>query len=202
MNMKFESMELGLYQTNCYIVWDEQTRDCVLIDPGDEPQRIALRLQQLELTPQAILLTHAHFDHIGAVPSLRGAFGCRLLVCREDLNLPNPVPTVSLEGAELYGEGDTVEVGALRFAVLHTPGHTPGSVCLRSGNCLFTGDTLFRGSCGRTDLPMGDWEQMAASLRRLGGIEEDLYVYPGHGDATTLAREKRTNPFLREAMRR
>lgn len=199
--MKFESMELGLYQTNCYIIWDEQTRDCAVIDPGDEPERLLRRLEQLELKPQAILLTHAHFDHTGAVDALRRSFGCRVLLCRDDRNLVNPVPTVSLADAELFGEGDELTVGTLHFAVLQTPGHTPGSVCLRIENCLFTGDTLFRGSCGRTDLPMGDWTQMLQSLRRLGELQEDLYVYPGHGDASTLAREQRTNPYLREAMR-
>ena len=99
-------------------------------------------------------------------------------------------------------KGDTLRFGPIALQAMNTPGHTPGSCCLQAGNWLFTGDTLFRGSCGRTDFPGGDWRQMIASLRRLGELEGDLYVYPGHGDASTLDHERRTNPYLREAMAR
>lgn len=198
--MKIEPIALGLYQTNCYIIWDEESMDCVLIDPGEAPAPLLARLQVLGLTPQAILLTHAHFDHTGGIPSVTEATGCRVFVCEDDLQMPRQV-SGPLSYTDTCRDGDVLTFGTLQFTVLQTPGHTPGSICLRIGRHLFTGDTLFAGSIGRTDLPLGSYAVMLDSLERLVCMEEDLLVYPGHGEATTLQREKRCNPFLRQVLR-
>lgn len=199
--MKIETMALGLYQTNCYIVWDEESKDCVVIDPGDTPERVLTRLQERGLQPQAILLTHAHFDHTGGVPTVKELTGCKVYVCEDDLKMPRQV-TGPLPYTDTCKEGDVLTFGKLAFTVLQTPGHTPGSICLRIGEHLFAGDTLFAGSIGRTDLPLGSYSTMLYSLERLAGMQEDLMVYPGHGEATTLQREKRYNPFMRQVLRR
>lgn len=199
--MKIDTVVLGLYQTNCYIIWDEESRDCVVIDPGDTPERVMTRLKARGLLPQAILLTHAHFDHTGGVPAVKEQTGCKVYVCEDDLKMPRQV-TGALPYTDTCKEGDVLRFGKLAFTVLHTPGHTPGSICLRIGGHLFAGDTLFAGSIGRTDLPLGNYATMLDTLERLAAIPEDLMVYPGHGDATTLQREKRYNPFMRQVLQR
>ena len=193
--MQMESMELGLYRTNCYILWE--TDAAVVIDPGYSAQRILARLHDLGLTLRAIVLTHGHFDHVGAVGELKKAIGCPVWLPAPDTGLPEEITNGPIPYTDTFTEGDTLCLGDITLSVMLTPGHTPGSCCLKTGNLLFTGDTLFRDTCGRTDLPGGDWRQMRASLRRLAAIGEELFVYPGHGDATTLSREKRFNPYLR-----
>ena len=198
--MQMDIMQLGLLGTNCYLLWEDGT--AVLIDPGAGAEQLLRRLGELDVTLAAIVLTHGHFDHVGAVQDLREATGCKVFLPSADTSLPRNYTGGPIAYTDLYGEGDVLRFGPIEFQVMHTPGHTPGSCCLRAGSWLFTGDTLFRGSCGRTDFPGGDWVQMYHSLKRLGELEGDLYVYPGHGDASTLDHERRTNPYLREAMAR
>ena len=197
--MKIAVLTLGSYAANCYLVWDEASRDCVVIDPGAEGDANLRALAREKLQPQAVLLTHGHFDHVGGVPELRAA-GAEVWLCREDLALEGGMTTLDPAARYRFWEdGQQVRFGTLEFQVLRTPGHTPGSCCLAIGDVLFTGDTLFTGSCGRTDFPGGSSADMCASLRRLAALPGDWTVLPGHGSATTLERERRTNPYLSEA---
>lgn len=192
--MKITTIPLGMLQTNCYIL-SEGDR-CLVIDPGDEAGRVLSFLEKEGLTLDSILLTHGHFDHVGAVKTLAADTDCRVFLCEEDLALPRTMTAGPLYHTDFYGEGDNLTLAGMTFEVLHTPGHTPGSVCLRFGKHLFSGDTLFAGSCGRTDFPGSEPAAMVRSLHRLAQLEEDLKVYPGHGESTTIGEEKRYNPYL------
>lgn len=194
--MKIRTLTLGDYQTNCYLVSDEDGVTAV-IDPGYEPQTVLSVLQAEHLQLGAILLTHGHFDHVGGVKALAKDAVCPVWMHKAEQTMPPQITAGELYFTDSYDDGDTVQVGKLRFSVLHTPGHTPGSVCLRCENALFSGDTLFAGSCGRTDLPGGSMAQMRESLARLRKIPENLTVYPGHGEATALERERLRNPYFR-----
>ena len=194
--MKIYTLPLGQLETNCYLVADGDGVAAV-IDPAAAPERILQTARDSGLTIQAILLTHGHFDHVGAVAGLTQALRCPVWMHESELTLPEYLTDGPLYYTDGYGEGDTVTAGKLNFSVLHTPGHTPGSVCLRCEDALFSGDTLFAGSCGRTDFSGGSGSEMCRSLRRLAQLPGDLAVYPGHGEATTLEREKRVNPYMR-----
>ena len=195
--LQVKTLPLGAYQTNCYLVWDENSATCVVIDPGYEPDTILLEAKKLGKEIAAILLTHGHFDHVGAVKDLVAETGCPVYLCPEDLSMPSQMTAGPLYYTNTYGEGDRLELAGLSFKVLHTPGHTPGSVCLMCENVIFSGDTLFWGSCGRTDLPGGSWSTIRVSLKRLAELSGDYDVYPGHGDATKLSFERNFNPYLR-----
>lgn len=189
------TLPLGAYQTNCYIVWNENSRQCLVIDPGYESDEILSLTQGKQVS--AILLTHGHFDHVGGVGQLACETGCRVYICPEDLSMPPQMTAGPIFYTNTYGEGDVLHLADISLRILHTPGHTPGSVCILAENTLFTGDTLFQDSCGRTDLPGGDWATILKSLRRLKSLEGDYKVYPGHGPATTLRDEKQFNPYMR-----
>lgn len=195
--MKIQTLVLGDLMTNCYLVSDE-AGNAVVIDPAESPERILAALAGERLL--AVLLTHGHFDHVGATAGLMQATRCPVYIHENDVALPAYMTAGALRYTDTYAEGDKLSFGALRFEVLETPGHTPGSVCLRCENVLFAGDTLFAGACGRTDLSGGSDAQMQESLHRLGKIPEDLAVYCGHGRATTLERERASNPYLRRAL--
>ena len=194
--LQIHVLPLGDYQTNCYILHNDDSSDCVVLDPGYEPEIILSFLSEKKLNLTAIALTHCHFDHVGAVKELAAQTDCRVYLNEKDLALPPMLTNGPLYYTDTYKDGDTVTLAGIPFRVLETPGHTPGSVCLITGQELFSGDTLFAGSCGRTDLPGGDSRAMRDSLRKLAALEGDYNVYPGHGSATTLAREKQTNPYL------
>lgn len=189
-------MPVGAYQTNCYMVWGEGDK-CVLIDPGYEATALLEQVEKQGKTLEAILLTHGHFDHVGAVRDIVADTDCRVYICEKELSLPETFTAGRLYYTDTYDEGDTVTVAGLTFTVVHTPGHTPGSVCLLCGDTMFSGDTLFAGSMGRTDFPGGSWEQIQASLKRLSELSGDYRVLPGHGEESTLDFERRTNPYLR-----
>ena len=194
--LQIHTLPLGDYQTNCYILHQEGNRDCVIIDPGYEPEIILSYLSEKGLTIQAILLTHGHFDHVGAVRELAAQTDCQVYLNPKELAMPPMLTAGPLYYTNSYGEGDQLDIAGISLQVLETPGHTPGSVCLITENNLFSGDTLFCGSCGRTDLPCGDHRAMTESLKRLAALREDYTVYPGHGSNTTLAWEQKTNPYL------
>ena len=192
--MNIQKLTLGLYQTNIYILSNDT--EAAVIDPGYEPDIILDALEGKEL--KAILLTHGHFDHVGAVKELVAETGCKVYIHAADLSLPPMITAGQLYYTHTYAEGDTVcPIEGAALHVLHTPGHTPGSVCLLLGDQMFSGDTLFEGSCGRMDLPGGDQLQMHQSLNRLVSLQADYHVHPGHGGSTTLAAEKRYNPYMR-----
>lgn len=202
--MKIQTLQVGPIGTNCYILSDPEAGKCAVIDPGEEASRVAAAVKGSGCAPCAILLTHGHYDHTGAVAALRQQWpDVPVYLSRLDQAGDNPYlrelfPPIA--GAVDYSEGDTIAVGTLTVEVLSTPGHSEGSVTLRCGDVLFCGDTLFAGSCGRTDFPGGSMKKMLASLRRLGRLEGDLAVYPGHMEPSTLERERMYNPYLQQAM--
>ena len=192
--MNIQKLTLGLYQTNIYILSNDT--EAVVIDPGYEPDIILDALEGKEL--KAILLTHGHFDHVGAVKELVAETGCDVYIHAAESTMPPMVTAGPLYFTHTYDEGDTVSpIAGLELTVLHTPGHTPGSVCLLMGNEMFSGDTLFACSFGRTDLPGGDPRKMMESLRRLASLQGNFFIHPGHGGSTTLDAEKRFNPYMR-----
>mgnify|MGYP001127993998 CR=1 FL=1 len=202
--MKIQALQVGSIGTNCYILCDEAAKVCAVIDPGAEPELILSAAEKLDCTVDKILLTHGHYDHTTAVPQLHKAMPqAEIYIHRADANgagsqlfpLAGQIPDL-----KFYDEGDALTLGELTIQVLHTPGHSKGSVTLKVGDVLFCGDTLFAGSCGRTDLYGGSYEEIMASLKKLGELPGDCHVCPGHDVTSTLERERRSNPFLREAM--
>ncbi|MDR2615453.1 MAG: MBL fold metallo-hydrolase [Oscillospiraceae bacterium] len=200
--MLIKTLVVGQLETNCYVVSDEATHECVIIDPGADSDAIIDYIKYNDLIPRAVFITHAHFDHTMALPEvLRQTGGVPVYVHAREVGDANDRSASRLSDASdlrFYAEGDEIKIGALSFRALETPGHTLGSVTLLCGNALFTGDTLFHGSCGRTDLG-GDMELMEESLRRLSALPGDFDVYPGHAEATTLENERRFNYYVRYA---
>lgn len=202
--MKVSVMQVGPIGTNCYFLQDEESGLLAIIDPGDDWERILHQVKKAEGEVKYILLTHGHYDHTTAVPDLVKALpGVQVYIHQADANgagsqlFPLAAQVKDLNN---YDEGDTLTLGSLTIEVLHTPGHSKGSVTLKVGDVLFTGDTLFCGSCGRTDLRGGSYEEIMESLKRLGELEGDFHVCPGHDRTSTLERERKYNPFLLEAM--
>ena len=202
--MKVKVMQVGPIGTNCYILEDDETGKAAVIDPGDEAGRILKVLEEDKVEVEYILLTHGHYDHTTGVPELHRALPqAGIYIHEADAHGAGSrlFPLAGqVDNLLLYGEGDKLPLGSLTIEVLHTPGHSKGSVTLKVGDVLFSGDTLFAGSCGRTDLTGGSYEEIMASLKRLGELEGDYHVCPGHDVTSTLERERKTNPFLLEAM--
>ena len=208
--MKIHTLILGNCMTNCYLVSVDGSH-CVIIDPASEAERICSEIQKHAYTPDAVFLTHAHGDHIQALPELVKRYPVPVYIHADDVPaLTDPALNLSqaLFGAPLaytgpftaISDGDKIHGGGAEFSVLHTPGHTPGSVCYQyePEKILFSGDTLFASTVGRTDFPGGSTKVLLNSLKKIAALGDtvDYAVYPGHNAATTLAREKRYNPYL------
>ena len=201
--MNIKTIPVGQLETNCHVVVNEETLACVVIDPGDESNAIMDYIESNHLRCEAIMLTHGHFDHVGAVNEILEQTGCALYINPRDEGYEVGKSGMKFkmpEGGKYYDDGDIIVEAGLEFKVLATPGHTPGSVCLICGDALFTGDTLFRGSCGRADLPGGSMREEMRSLKKICELEGDYEVYPGHMDSSSLERERRFNHYCREAM--
>lgn len=204
--MTVQMLTVGPMQANCYILECEETRSAAVIDPGDEAERIISVINDRELQLEFIINTHGHVDHIVANAELKENTSAPLCIHSADADmLVNPqknlsffigVPVSSPESDRLLANGDILEIGTIRLKIMHTPGHSPGSICLLSGDCVFTGDLLFAGGIGRYDFPGSSYEKLADSLRKIMTLDDDLVVYPGHGPATTIGDERKTNPFL------
>jgi len=199
---------VGMFEENCYLYACPTTREAVIIDPGDEAERILARIQELQLIPKYILNTHGHIDHICAIDAVSAVYPVPLAIHDADTfmytdertarNFGRRAPLVKRKPDILLKDGDVISFGTLKLEVLYTPGHTQGGVCFVSRPyCVFSGDTLFHRSIGRTDLPGGSTEQLLVSIRtKLYPLEEDLTVFPGHGEPTTIMEEKHENPFV------
>jgi len=199
-------LTVGAFQENCYLLIDSVAMRCAIVDPGAEPEHIIAAIERAGVTPDAIWLTHAHLDHIGAIEGLRGRWAVPVYLHPLD----EPLYTLASRQAALYGlpfeqpapadralgDGDVMELGAHRFTVMHAPGHAPGHVVFHGHGLAFVGDCLFAGSIGRTDLPFSNPRDLAASLERITALPDDTRVYPGHGPVTSIGAEAATNPFL------
>jgi len=205
--MIVEMLEVGPFMENTYVVGCEETKEAVVIDPGAEPERILAAIEKHKLNVTRIINTHAHIDHIGAVEAIRKAKNAKFLLHETEA----PFVAGYDQQCSFFGvrfgdkpviddflkEGETIVVGNLKAEVLLTPGHSPGGLCFNFGECVFVGDTLFAGSIGRTDLPGGSYEMLIDNIKKkLLTLPSNTKVYCGHGPATTIGREKETNPFL------
>ena len=209
--MIHEILAVGPLQCNCSVIGDETTHEAMVIDPGDEIEEVLAIVRKHQLQVKRIVITHAHIDHVGGAMKLRAATGAPILLNQNDQALLKMLDMQAawvgmaspgkVEIDHSVGAGDTVKAGSLVAEVIHTPGHTEGSVCLYFApeKKLIAGDTLFAGSIGRTDLPGGDHATLLASLRSvLFAFGDEARVYPGHGPDTTIGRERRTNPHLHD----
>lgn len=202
--MKVLTIDVGPLETNCYVAYDEDTKEAIVIDPGDDGDRILKLIRTHELKVKHVVNTHGHYDHVGADLFVSSRYMAPVHIHQADR--PMAFPQMSRyrdedlsdidHHFELLDEGDVVEAGSIRLKVLNTPGHTEGCICLYTEGHLFTGDLLFEGAIGRTDLPGGSLPTMMRSLRKVAELPDDTIVYPGHGPATTIGREKAENPYI------
>jgi hydroxyacylglutathione hydrolase len=203
-----KKLEVGPIMANCFILGCENTKEAAVIDPGDDADRILMTLAKENLTVKYLVNTHGHFDHVGANKRMKEVTSAPLAIHPEDVPMLSQLSRSaasfglaadnSPEPDLLLNDGDTVAFGDITLAVIHTPGHSRGGICLYTKGHLFAGDTLFAGSIGRTDLPGGDYDTLITSIKeKLLSLPDDTIVYTGHGPETTIANEKRMNPFLR-----
>ena len=206
--MIFETLEVGIYGANCYIAGSEKTKEAAIIDPGADFNKIDKKLNELGLIPKIIILTHYHGDHIGAVKEFSDKYNLKTYIHKEDaeaLNNSNMNLTktmfgkgVSIKADVELKDGDEIDLGELKFKIIHTPGHTKGGICIKVGNIMMTGDTLFNSSIGRTDLPGGSFEEIITSIKeKIFKYDDDTVIYPGHMLPSTIKREKQFNPFVK-----
>lgn len=206
--MKYESVIVGALETNCYLVYCQDTLECAVIDPGAEPEKVFRLIGHKDLKPTILINTHGHIDHIGANRDIKDKFDIPLYIHAADGPMLEDVLQSELSfflGAKespppdkFLEEGDEIKIGNISLSVVHTPGHSPGSVSLMGNGILFSGDTLFFGGVGRTDLPGGSWEELEESVReKIFTLPADTVVLPGHGPTTTVEQETKFNPFIR-----
>lgn len=202
--MKVKSATFDLMGANCYLIVDEKTNQSALVDCTEFNEDIEKMIGDTDL--KYILLTHGHFDHIGGARDTKAKYGASIVVSKSDAPMLNSsklslavfcnAPQNNADADIIVSDGDIIELGSIKIKTIATPGHTKGSVCYLAEDCLFTGDTLFKMSCGRTDFPGGSDEEMINSLKLLASIDGDYKVYPGHNETTTLSYEKEHNPYM------
>jgi len=213
LSLNIQTIVTGPFQENCYLLWREGSPEALFIDPGDDADELINWVKKLELRPVAIMNTHAHMDHIGAVQPLREHFSIPFYLHREEAMILNTyvdscrmfglVPGAPPEVDYWFRDQEDLEIENFRVGLLHTPGHTPGGTCFIIDEHVFVGDTLFRGSVGRTDLPGGDWQTLEKSLQKMITVIPRHYtIYSGHGPETSMESEIRHNPFLLTVQRR
>jgi len=206
--LKFKRLPLGIYQANCYIIWDEQSKKAAVIDPGGDFEELNKFIENNKLFVQYILLTHGHGDHIGAVADARENYKAEVMIHMDDYDMLKNTNKnyssqmgynkIEIEADKKIVDGDIINIGAISMEIIHTPGHTRGSICIKCDNVVFSGDTLFAGSIGRTDLGGGSFEDIIGSIKnKLLTLPDNTEVYPGHGPSTTIEIEKKHNPFLK-----
>lgn len=205
--MIFEAMTVGSYYSNCYIVGSESSKEAAVIDPGADFNKIDNKINELGVIPKIIILTHAHGDHIGAVEELVEKYGVKVYIHEEDAqslkdsnkNFSKVLfgKNISINPDVILKDGDEILLGDLKFEIIHTPGHTKGGICIKVGNIMMTGDTLFNNSIGRTDFPGGSFEEIIDSIQeKIFKYDEDIIIYPGHNSPSTIKSEKLSNPFV------
>jgi hydroxyacylglutathione hydrolase len=206
--MIIKKLVVGPLEENSYIVADEVSKEAVVIDPGDEPDRIMELIDSNGFNVLAVICTHGHFDHVGAIGDIKKATGARVVMHKDD----SETYGMANDQAAFWGysvddlpepdgflnDGDEIKAGGMVFRVMHSPGHSPGGICLYGEGVLFSGDTMFQGSVGRTDFPGGSIEKLKESFKRLIELPDDTRVFSGHGPETTIGREKRENFFMSE----
>lgn len=207
-NIICKTIEVGAFGTNCYLVYRQENPKCLVVDPGAEPEKIFHIIAENKLEPAAIINTHGHVDHVGANKDIKDRFDIPLYIHESDSQILRSVlqsgfamvlGAKSSPPADIFmKDGDQLDIGGIRLRVIHTPGHSPGSICLFGDGVLLSGDTLFCRGVGRTDFPGGSWEELDRSLKeKIYILPDDTVVFPGHGPETTIGQEKHSNPFVR-----
>lgn len=203
--MLIRNITVGPLQANCFIIGDETSRQAIVIDPGDEPDLIMDVINENRLEVSYIVCTHGHFDHVGAVSDIKEKTGAKVIIHKDEIEIYHAARDMAAfwgyeverlpEPDMLVDDGDRIGVGNTNFTILHTPGHSPGGICLYGDDIIVTGDTLFAGSVGRTDFYGGDMNKLRESFNRLMSLPDETRVLPGHGPDSTIGIEKKDNPF-------
>lgn len=206
--MIFERLSLGIYGANCYIIGCKETKEAIVVDPGGNHSEVVDEINKKNLNLKYIILTHGHADHIGGIIKLKEEINAPILIHKDDedmlidanINLSNRMnmDTIEVKPDKLLNDNDILKLGNLKVEILHTPGHTKGSICIKIEDILITGDTLFLGSIGRSDLYGGNHETLIKSIKeKLLHLNDETTIYPGHGGQSTIGFEKKNNPFIR-----
>jgi hydroxyacylglutathione hydrolase len=205
--MEYETLVVGALETNCYLAYCPDTRAAAVIDPGAEPEKIIHGIAELELKPTILINTHGHVDHVGANKDIKDKYDIPLCIHEADQKMLASVlqsglsfllgSKASPDADRFLRDGEILDIGHQQLEVIHTPGHSPGSISLKSNGLIFSGDTLFCGGVGRTDLPGGSWKELEKSINeRILRFPDDVLILPGHGPSTTVGQERTDNPFL------
>ncbi|MSU02306.1 MBL fold metallo-hydrolase [Tissierella sp. DSM 105185] len=208
MKLEITRVPAGVYAANCYIIYSKTTKEGIIVDPGGDADDLVEYIKRNDLSIKHIILTHGHGDHIGGVKELKEALEATIMIHEDDremlidgnknLSTSMAMGTVEIEPDVLLKDGDIIEFGDLKAEVIHTPGHTEGCICIKIGENIITGDTLFAGSIGRTDLFGGNYESIIKSIKeKLMIYPDEIQVFPGHGTPSTIGKERVSNPFLR-----